>query len=393
ERDTAFLEGVCERLRVRFFHGTFDVPALAREERLSLEAASRRARYAFLAATANREGYAAVATAHHAGDQRETVLFRLARGGREEGRAGILPAVRISGVEVVRPLLSVEPESLLAYAEERGLPFREDTTNENLRFTRNRLRRFVAPRVCHREIDALARLALVRRRLVEAAADRVLTRFPASGEAWRSSGFSLPVHTLRYIDGDLRREVLCRAYHHVAPASAPLGERTLDLLERLMHSPVGGMASLRGVLAHVSCGVLRLTPVMSRVRGRAATRVLDEASQTELFDPLALEGPLVLRPWRTGDRLEFTYGRKKVKEILRESRIPRWEREGRLVVADSRGPLWLVGVRRGSRGVPGNGGPALRVTIRRSSSTGEASLVTEVVTETPPVPGLHGEAV
>ena len=106
--------------------------------RPSLEEAARRVRRAALEALAEEQGARHVVTAHHLGDQAETVLLRLLRGTGPDGLAAMAP-VDDTG-RWLRPLLGTPPEALAEWAREHGLAWREDATNADRRFARNRLR-------------------------------------------------------------------------------------------------------------------------------------------------------------------------------------------------------------------------------------------------------------
>ena len=117
----------------------------------NLEAAARRARYRFLAQVAVEhqiDGHPLeVAVAHTANDQAETVLMNLIRGSGLDGLAGMQP-IRplfvdgrpVSGVRVVRPLLGVSRADILQYLNEHRIPWRQDPTNQDQAFVRNRVR-------------------------------------------------------------------------------------------------------------------------------------------------------------------------------------------------------------------------------------------------------------
>lgn len=371
-RDGDLVGALCARRGIPFYRGSVDVRSLARQTRRSLEAAGREARYAFLADVARREGFAAVATAHHADDQVETLLLRLERGGREEGRAGIRPATRIAGVLVLRPLLAVPRTELVAWAETRRLPFREDATNADLGLERNRLRALAAPHVAREDAAALTRLAGLRLRLLDAAGDAVegallgeLRRSRDDG-AGTAEAVELPARPLAALDAALRRELLRRAFHRVAPSSVPLPERALDQLERVVVSRMGGAVWLRDTRARVSCGCLRFEGGTGR-ESDLREEWQPGAEHIELFDPSAIEGALRLRTPEPGDRLELAYGRKKLKELFREARVPVWDRGRYPVVADDRGAVWVVGLARGVRGLARSSGPALWVRVRTGS--------------------------
>jgi tRNA(Ile)-lysidine synthase len=249
-RDAALLERICRRRGVAFHRGALDGQG---GRRASLEAAAREARYAFLAGVACREGFSCIATGHTLDDQLETLLLRLERGGREEGLAGILSETTLHGVRVLRPLLTVPRAAIEAWAEARALPFREDATNADPAFARNRLRRTALPRLSRREAVSLAAVAGLRRRLVEAAASRIEPAL-VRDEPGRAR---LSAARLAGLPSALRREVLRRAFRRVAPGVA-LGERSLDQMERLLVSPAGGDTTLRGARARVEGGAVVL---------------------------------------------------------------------------------------------------------------------------------------
>jgi tRNA(Ile)-lysidine synthase len=170
DEDEAFVVGLPERWAVAGKPGPTvqfvrtDTAELAREAGDNLEAFARTWRYAWLADLARQEGAAWVATGHTADDQAETVLFRLFRGSGLDGLAGI-PELRplTPGVELIRPLLGVRREDVIAYLVANNLPFRQDATNADARFTRNRIRHDLLPRLQAdynpAVVDVLCRLA------------------------------------------------------------------------------------------------------------------------------------------------------------------------------------------------------------------------------------------
>ncbi|MEQ8790370.1 MAG: tRNA lysidine(34) synthetase TilS [Pirellulaceae bacterium] len=111
-----------------------------------LEAAARDRRYEFLIETARNVGARYVATAHTADDQVETILHRILRGAGPSGLAGI-PRLRTlcDGVTLIRPLLEVTRAEVLEYLTRLGQPYRQDASNRDPRFTRNRLRHELLP--------------------------------------------------------------------------------------------------------------------------------------------------------------------------------------------------------------------------------------------------------
>jgi tRNA(Ile)-lysidine synthase len=141
EADEAFCREIAERLSLPIVCGRADVPARAAKSRRSIEDEGRRARYEFLEQEAAREDCHRIAVGHTLDDQAETFLLRLLRGSGTRGLAGVHP---VAGKRI-RPLIETRRSEIAAYLEERKTPFREDASNADLAYTRNRIRHSAMP--------------------------------------------------------------------------------------------------------------------------------------------------------------------------------------------------------------------------------------------------------
>ena len=142
EGDLRFVREHCRRAAVPFEAVYVDASKYASEEGLSIEEAARHLRYeALRKAAAEWGGSCVIAVAHHMEDQAETVLFNLVRGSRLTGLRGMLPA----GGGIIRPLMECTREEIEKFLTERGISWREDETNEDVRYSRNLIRREVMP--------------------------------------------------------------------------------------------------------------------------------------------------------------------------------------------------------------------------------------------------------
>lgn len=158
--DAAFVAQIAANWQIPCTVGSVDVPNLAATWRLGIEAAARRARYAFLRQCAAEIGAACIATAHQRDDQAETVLLHLIRGSGLAGLRGILPSRERDGVRIVRPLLTIGRDELLAYLTTHGVAPRHDPSNSDMQYTRNKVRHAVMPLL--REINPSVALSLAR---------------------------------------------------------------------------------------------------------------------------------------------------------------------------------------------------------------------------------------
>ena len=139
--DMAFVQALCDAWQLPLSCRQISAPALAAQKGWNLEQAARNARYAFLEETRRQRGLDWILTAHHGDDQAETVLLHLARGSGLGGLCGM----RARTGRVLRPLLGLDRAQLAEYAARNGLSYREDSSNQDLRYARNRLRARVLP--------------------------------------------------------------------------------------------------------------------------------------------------------------------------------------------------------------------------------------------------------
>ena len=305
----------------------------------------RRARFDFFASVAAQTGIHKLALAHTADDQVETFLMRLLRGAGVPGLAGIWPERQFGSLRVIRPLLDVSRSEVLEYLRVNGLAWREDASNADPRFLRNRIRHELLP-LLERDYNPAIREVL--RRTVE------ILRAEARGE---------PV-------ADQRRAL--REW---------LGDELgFDHIEAVRQLPVGGEVTLPGGVAirrehdglHVAgapepvtnhwplnlAGATELPELGLRLHceivGQAARLPLLEIGKRaacptdESLDADALGAAPLVRTWQEGDRFQplGMSQEKKLQDFFVDEKIPRRHR-GRtplLIAADGR-IAWVVGCR------------------------------------------------
>jgi tRNA(Ile)-lysidine synthase len=135
------VRSACDNLGVVFETVSVDVAAHAASAKKSLEHAARDLRYAALRNTKENHGATLIAVAHTADDQAEGVLLRLLRGSGLKGLSGMTER----SADIIRPLLSVEKETLLSYLHEKNISYCLDSSNTDMRFLRNRIRHKLIP--------------------------------------------------------------------------------------------------------------------------------------------------------------------------------------------------------------------------------------------------------
>ncbi|MED5495283.1 MAG: tRNA lysidine(34) synthetase TilS, partial [Verrucomicrobiota bacterium] len=169
DADAVFVEQAANALGLPFESGRGDTGERAAESGGGLEAAARELRHSFFARLAKRLSATTVALAHHADDQVETFFLRLARGSGTRGFAGMAlqsPSPADTEITLVRPMLAARRSEIEAYAAEAGIDYRDDASNADTRFLRNKIRHQLLPQLAaelglsfHRQVVKAMQLA------------------------------------------------------------------------------------------------------------------------------------------------------------------------------------------------------------------------------------------
>jgi tRNA(Ile)-lysidine synthase len=392
DADEGFVRGLAAAHGLEIVCESRDVKAYAAEKKLSLEAGAREVRYEFFREALGKLDR--IATAHTLDDQAETVLMKLARGAGTRGLAGIYPEVAVShqpsavryvkgelrgehsalstqhsAKAVVRPLLSVRREAVVEYLGEIGQSWREDSSNRDLRHTRNRVRHGILPRleenVNPAVREALAEAAEIARVEEEYWAGEIARVLPA---VWKrtESGGELNHKRLAEFDLALRRRV-------VRACGEALGIG-LDFrhVEEVLALCEGGRASLpQDWVVSFHKGELRFEPALADVAeyeyalavpgevliveaGVTVKAVRRDSAASgynpeHLLDGRFADG-LIVRSWRAGERFwpAHTKEAKKIKELLQDRHVTGDEKKRWPVVACGDEIVWVrgLGVRR-----------------------------------------------
>ncbi len=379
--DAAWVRGVCRAWGVGLREARAPVAPAGEGE-------ARAARWAFLEGVALEVGAEAVATAHHADDQVETVLHHLVRGTGLRGLAGM--SLRAHGR--VRPLLPESRATLRAWAGRVGLAWREDPTNALLHGPRNRIRHQVAPLLeslrpgASRGILRTARLAAAEERALVQAEDRLLPPLLLRRDSGR---LRVDLPALVSLPPELRARLLRRLARDVGGRLDAAGTRTA--MEFTTGTSGGGECRIpSGVVLRRSLGELEVEGPLHESGG--PDRPLDVTHPTTggtdevvtggerwtvrwgADEPdvpwtarfRAEPGPRAfrVRAWAPGDRIHLAQGEVSVARLWQEAGVPLHDRRRRPVVEDGRGRLlWVPGSGRAAH-AEGGPGPSFFIGIR-----------------------------
>lgn len=387
--DARFVEEFCRARQIPCFVEHGDVPQAAADSSHTLEQAARSLRYAFLERVRREQGFDYIVTAHHADDQAETVLMRILRGTGVTGLGAMRPQSGADG-HLVRPLLKVTKAELLAYCQQEQVPYREDATNFAADCTRNRLRLELLPQL-QREYNPEIRRALCQ--LAEVAAEESdflqaeIARFGADENYMRQEDGALVQRTVARLHPALQRGLIRKLWTQATGSSLDLSFSQTELVRTLL---LTGETSSRQELSHhyvaqVAYGYLTIDKSTFDSQNDKSTVDLSEVavklpgttcwgdvqltaqwrdaaeyqgaktSPYELYlHPEHFNGQLVLRSRKPGDFMNLPGGRKKLKKIMIDDKIPQGQRDTLPLVAAGSEVIWMIGRRRSANCLQGS---------------------------------------
>lgn len=381
--DAKFVHDVATRFGLPCHALRANVPALGH----NLEQTAREVRHNFFRELIASGQVDRIATGHTSSDQAETVMYRIFRGSGLTGLCGIRPTTSDG---FVRPLLCLERREIEEWLHERKIVWREDSSNQDLTFARNRLRHEILPMLrdaFNPNLDQILNQMAILAREDEAYWNRLITdpEGPVGGP------FVLDVRTLTNEDPAIARRRLRRVIERVKGNLRQIDFEHVELVLEMAHSESGhGRVQLPGIDVFRSFDSIRIAlsswdsgverdfqfevsvpgsvalpqhgPVVTfelvePERGRDSyDRVEDELDWQRLLSLSAPEARgksgarsflLELRNWRPGDQYRpIGQSRQKIKTLFQEARIPLWERrkwpvvtcEGNIVWARRFGP-------------------------------------------------------
>jgi tRNA(Ile)-lysidine synthase len=357
ERDELTCRDLCARLGIEL---EVERPELGEG---NVQAEAREARYAAAERLRQARGADWIATGHTRTDLAETVLYRVVT---SPGRRALLGLRPRRGV-LIRPLLALDRDEVRRFVSEVGLPFRDDPTNAEPLYARNRIRNEVLPVL--REIGPEAEATIAETQAELAEEDEALERSAADllAESGADVAGAISRDALASVHPAIRRLALRRLAERAAGGTVPVGRERAAQIWRLVNEPEGGVVELGGgVAAQIEGGHVRFTtgtagepapgtltvPGTCRfgsweVRAELSSGVPPaDGPDLAVVDPGALAGDLVVRAWREGDRMRplGLGGSKSLQDLFTDRKVPRSLRHALPVVTSDGRIVWIAGV-------------------------------------------------
>jgi tRNA(Ile)-lysidine synthase len=389
--DAAFVAQLCHQLGVSLPVARQDVAEIARRRKGNLEEVARDVRREFLEATAKERNCDLIVLGHHAGDQAETFLMRLMRGA---GTAGLAGMRQVDG-RIIRPLLSFHHEELVTYLEEGGFAWREDASNIDHAFTRNRIRHQLQPLLesfnpnITSQIAGLCEQLRLDEDFWSELANRTLTELGTRVDG----GYSIQRGALAGLAPSLASRVIRAALHEIRGDLRSITATHIgDVLQLVCAGPPQGELHLPG--SWVACRYEQLllyreppgvVAGLELVLDGPGTYPLPDGRRLQLsvsdhasggnhaaveLDASTLQFPLTLRHCLPGDRFRPSGmdGTKKIQDFFVDLKLAMEDRKKTLLLVEKETILWIVGLRRCEGWRPVAGKPVLRVQIVQKES-------------------------
>lgn len=339
---------------------------------LSPEDFYRRQRYLFLNKVAKDNQAEKIALGHHLQDQAETVLLNLLRGSGLEGLKGILP---MRDGKFIRPLIEISRKQIINFLKKSGIAYRQDSSNENNKYLRNKIRRDLIPYLKKefnpRIEENLAQMAQILRQEDEFVRQHVFQAMQSPYIQRQPNRISLNIQYISELQQAVRFRLFKALLESLNPTKNGFSYIHIKSLEKLTHDQKSGKRISLPLSIVASCeydnlilerkniqpekieyeyevsvpGSVWVSEKNISVRLQIVTRdYIDFKSEEKVYMDLdKIRQPLILRNRRDGDWFEplGMRGRKKIKALFIDRKITRDERDKVMLIADGLSVVWI----------------------------------------------------
>ncbi len=364
--DEVFVGELASRLGTKFFSESFETTAFAKGRGISIQMAARELRYSWLENIRKQNGFDWIATAHQSDDNTETILYNLARGTGLKGLQGI----PLKNGNIIRPLLIFSREEIEWYLKINNLEFREDLSNQEDKYIRNKIRHKIIPILneinpsLHKSVRRLSDISAKTNRLLDYFISRDLNNhvYQRDGKTY------IPVNLiLEYPEREIIIYELLKDFGFQSPEIEDIAIGLEKQAGKLFFSK------------DYVCLKDREHLIISRKKGDVKTEALIHQEQKEVqfsqglirmrafdieenpdfktdsnrayLDFSLLKFPLKLRNPIDGDFF-FPFGmsgKKKISDFLIDMKIPRTEKKNIWLLTSDDKIVWVVGFRTDNR--------------------------------------------
>jgi tRNA(Ile)-lysidine synthase len=359
--DEAFVKGFAAKNKIPFHTVSFDTTGYAEEKGISIQMAARELRYRWFEEVRVEHGYESIALAHNLNDNVETFLINLTRGTGIAGLTGMRPRFNY----LIRPLLFASRKAITDYSVQNKIKFREDRTNSDVKYVRNKIRHTILPLL--RELNPSFDVTITETAERFSEINEIVTSY-ISGI--RRSSAVAKDNMLTFSASDLKKvypgkTVLFELFRPYGLASAQIDELIKIIKSRSGHqllTKTHRITKNRNEILvteldrlseyHYQAGTLR---ALKKVPGIVSAEIKDvgKGFKIPLFSSIAcldaekIGFPLTVRKWTSGD---FFYplgmrSKKKLSDYFIDEKYSLPEKERQLILESAGKIIWVIGER------------------------------------------------
>ncbi|WP_158978087.1 tRNA lysidine(34) synthetase TilS [Cellulophaga sp. L1A9] len=357
--DEAFVKALASEFKMPFYVTSFDTTKYMNTHKVSLQIAARELRYAWFSELQSRHEIPTLVTAHHADDSLETFLINLSRGTGIDGLTGIPEKT----ATIARPLLAFSREQILNYANTASISWREDKSNKETKYLRNKIRHKIVPQLKELHPSFLNNFLQSQQYLSETA-----SVFHDYIRDVRKSLFKSDtnVYTISIAELQKLHALKSTIYHLFKPFGFTDASAIIDLLTAMsgkeLHSSSHRLlkdrdnlylqelnAVVDGVyfIADETCTLE--TPLALKIE--EVSKITNTDFNTLYVDKEHIKFPLTVRKYKTGDYF-YPFGMKGVKKLskyFKDEKLNQFEKEQQWLLCSEDAILWVIGKRADNR--------------------------------------------
>jgi len=361
DTDEQFVRTLAARLDMPVFVRFFDVEREMREKGISVQMAARELRYTWFDSQAEESACKAIATAHNLNDSVETCFLNLARGTGIRGMTGI----PVRNGNVIRPLLFASRNDIASFARKKNISFREDSTNRETKYNRNKVRHDVIPSLEQINPGFVETMTGNMQRYAEAAQILSQAVERVRAEIFRTVGDQTEADTVRL--GELKpastwmyelfspygfTRSQCEGIRAILDAGpgkrliSPTHQLFIDRQKLILVTTLTGTFE-RYYLDSPEKNSSLPVPMEVEVIERGDLDPLPSDRNTACLDYDLIQFPLTLRHWLYGDSF-YPLGMdqmKKLSDYFVDEKIPLPQKERIWILADGKKIVWILGYR------------------------------------------------
>lgn len=375
QKDAFYISKLCEEMGITFFIKSINVPEYCEKNGVSIEEGARQLRYEMFSEIKDKTKANKIAIGHNLNDQAETILMRIMRGTGLQGLKGI-DYIR-DGV-IIRPILDIERKDIEEYCKHYKLNPRIDQSNLESIYTRNKIRLDLIPYMKDNfnsnVIESIVRMGNSLRSDNDYLENEALIKFKDISKI-NSDSVELKINSYTNLHSAIKVRVLRNAIKQILGDTNFIDQRHIDdIIELEDESKIDKVINLpRGIFVYrkkdsiiitnkeivieelefcyniPSNGFIKIREIGVVIETQVMSIDKYKRSKSDKsckwFDFNKIEGGIVARNRRTGDKIKLSGGSKKIKDLFIDIKIPKEDRSKVPIIADSQGILSVGNIR------------------------------------------------